>query len=42
MATSYTIRAIDEDLWHKVKIQAAKDGKPIRAVILELLTKYAK
>lgn len=40
--TAYTIRDIDDDLWRKVKIQAAKDEKPIRAVILEFLTKYAK
>lgn len=39
---AYTIRDIDPDLWRKVKIQAAKDEKPIRTVILELLTKYAK
>jgi plasmid stability protein len=39
---AYTIRDIDNDLWRKVKIQAAKDGKPIRTVILDLLTKYAK
>lgn len=40
--TAYTLRDIDDDLWRKVKIQAAKDDKPIRTVILELLTKYAK
>jgi hypothetical protein len=39
---NYLLRDIDETLWRKVKVQAAKDEKPIRTVILELLTKYAK
>lgn len=39
---AYTLRDIDDALWKRVKIQAAKDEKPIRTVILELLTKYAK
>ena len=39
---AYTIRDIDDALWKRVKIQAAKDEKPIRTVILELLAKYAK
>jgi plasmid stability protein len=38
---AYTIRDIDDDLWKRVKIKAAQDGKPIRTVILDLLTKYA-
>lgn len=38
----YLLRAIDDKLWQRVKVQAAKDAKPIRTVILELLTKYVK
>lgn len=41
MAT-YLLRDAPDALWKAVKVQAAKDGKPIRTVILELLTKYAK
>lgn len=39
---SCTLRDIDDKLWHAVKVKAAQDGKPIRAVILELLAKYVK
>lgn len=39
---AYILRDIDDALWKRVKIQAAKDGKPIRTVLLALLAKYAK
>jgi hypothetical protein len=40
--SDYTIRDVDNDLWRKVKAKAATDGKPIRTVILELLTTYTQ
>jgi len=41
MAT-YILRKINDDLWRKVKVKAASEGKSIRVVLLEFLTKYAK
>lgn len=41
MAT-YILRKINDELWRKVKVKAASEGKPIRTVLLEFLTKYAK
>jgi plasmid stability protein len=38
----YPLRDVPDDLWKKVKVKAAQEGKPIRTVILELLTKYVK
>lgn len=38
----YILRNIDDQLWRKVKVKAASEGKPLRAVILELLAKYVK
>lgn len=38
----YILRDVDDALWKRVKVKAASDGKPIRTVLLELLTKYAK
>lgn len=39
---SYIIRDIDPAFWRQVKIQAAREGKPIRTVILEFLAHYAQ
>lgn len=39
---AYTLRDVNDALWQKVKVKAAQEGKPIRTVILELLTKYVK
>jgi predicted DNA binding CopG/RHH family protein len=39
---SYIIRDIPDKLWRAVKSKAAFQGKPVRTVILELLTKYAE
>ena len=36
----YTLRDVNPNLWQKVKIRAAEEGKPIRTVLLELLTAY--
>lgn len=41
MAT-YTLRDVNDKLWQAVKVKAAQDGKPIRTVMLDLLTKYVK
>lgn len=38
----YVLRDVNDELWKRVKVKAAQDGKPIRTVILELLTKYAR
>jgi hypothetical protein len=38
--TSYYIRDIPDDLWIKAKTRAAKEGVPLRIVILALLTAY--
>jgi hypothetical protein len=39
--TKYTLRNIDDDLWQAVKARAAKEGRPIRFVLLSLLRVYA-
>lgn len=38
----YILRDVNDELWKRVKVKAAQDGKPIRTVLIELLTKYAK
>jgi hypothetical protein len=38
---SYILRSIDPELWDDVKARAARDGLPLRAVILALLRGYA-
>jgi plasmid stability protein len=38
----YPLRDVPDALWKQVKVKAAQDGKSIRTVILELLTKYVK
>ena len=39
--TSYTLRAIDADLMHDFKVQAAKDGETTKSVLLQLMRAYA-
>lgn len=39
---TYMMRAIDPDLWRKVKSRAAADGVNMRGLILWLLALYAK
>lgn len=39
--TKYTLRNVPADLWTKVKAQAAREGRPIRFVLLNLLRVYA-
>ena len=38
--TSYLLRDIPAPLWRAVKLQAAKENKPIRRVLFELLASY--
>lgn len=38
----YMLRDIDPEMWESVKAQAAKEGRPLRFVILALLKAYAK
>ena len=38
---SYLLRAMDPDLWSRVKARAKLDGIPIRAIIERLLELYA-
>jgi len=39
MAT-YILRKVDDKLWVKLKVKAAREGKPIRAIILDLIAAY--
>ena len=39
---NYLLRTIPDDLWIRVKRQAAKEGRPLRWIILKLLERYAK
>jgi hypothetical protein len=39
--SAYILRNIDPTLWESVKAQAAKEGRPLRFVILALLKAYA-
>jgi len=38
---SFIIRKIDDELWEKVKAQAEKEGRPLRWLLIRLLTVYA-
>lgn len=38
----YALRGIDPDLWRRVKVRAANEGRTIRFVILQLLRVYAQ
>lgn len=38
---SFIIRHMDPEMWDKVKAQAAKEGRPLRWMLLRLLTLYA-
>lgn len=37
----YALRAVDRDLWNRVKARAASEGRPIRFVLIEFLKVYA-
>jgi|KBSSwiStaDraftv2_1062776.scaffolds.fasta_scaffold00399_25 predicted DNA binding CopG/RHH family protein len=37
---TYLLRDVDPGLWQRVKVRAAKDGVPIRTLILKLLRTY--
>lgn len=37
----YLLRDVPDDLWKRVKVQAAEDGKPIRTIVLDLLADYS-
>jgi hypothetical protein len=39
--SAYIIRDIDPGLWARVKSRAALESRPMRAIILALLTWYA-
>jgi hypothetical protein len=39
---SYILRDIDPELWEQFKARAAKEGRPLRFVILELVKAYAE
>lgn len=40
--TDFIIRKIDDGLWQRVKAQAAKEGRPLRWLLIRLLELYAK
>lgn len=37
----YALRGVDRELWTRVKVRAASEGRSIRFVLLELLKVYA-
>lgn len=39
---TYLFRDIPDDLWKRVKVQAAKNGESIRDVMLRFLLAYVK
>lgn len=39
---TYLLRNIPDDLWVRVKQRAAKEGHPLRFIILKLLERYAQ
>ena len=41
VVSAYTLRDIDPDLWRRVKIRAAYEGKTIREALVDLLKVYA-
>jgi len=36
----YTLRKIDPDLWRRLKVKAASEGKTVRTILIELVTQY--
>lgn len=38
----YTLRKIDPDLWRRLKVKAASEGKTLRTILIELVTQYTK
>lgn len=40
-SVDYALRGVDRELWNRVKAQAAKEGRPIRFVLIEFLKVYA-
>ena len=40
--TTYLLRAIDSDLWDRVKARATEEGHSLRWIMVELLTWYEK
>jgi plasmid stability protein len=40
-STSYTLRDIPEDVWHRVKIRAQIERRSLKSLILDLLKSYA-
>lgn len=39
---TYLLRNIPDDLWIRVKRRAAREGRPLRFVIVKLLERYAR
>ena len=39
--SSYTLRDIPEDVWHRVKIRAQIERRSLKSLILDLLKSYA-
>jgi len=40
MATTINLRDVPEDLHHRVRVQAAKEGTTIKGLIIRLLEEY--
>ena len=38
---TYILRDLPPELWDRVKVRAALEGRPLRALLLELLRRYA-
>jgi hypothetical protein len=38
----YALRDVDRELWTRVKVRAASEGRPIRFVLIEFLKVYAE
>ena len=38
---NYLLRKIPDDLWIRVKRRAAKEGRPLRWILVKLLERYA-
>jgi hypothetical protein len=39
---AYLLRNVPDELWIRVKRQAAKEGRPLRFVVIRLLELYAQ
>jgi hypothetical protein len=39
---TYLLRNIPDDLWVRVKRRAAKEGTPLRFILLKLLERYVR